>query len=178
MTNEILFEQVESEAQKKTAGALIREYLEWLNERLQREYGLSFEVEAMVTSDLEDGHKFHPPDGRFYLAVYQGQAAGVGCLKKLSPGVGEVQRMYVLPRFRGKGIGRAIIQKLIEEARAEGYRQLRLESLRFLEEAHRLYHSIGFKDTDPYADHSMTAYQAADQLGRYYGVVVFMAMEL
>ena len=63
--DEITFEQVESEKQKKGAGALIREYLEWLNDRLRREYGMEFDVEAMVKSDLSDAHKFYPPHIRF-----------------------------------------------------------------------------------------------------------------
>jgi hypothetical protein len=77
---EVTFEQVESEKQKKDAVSLIREYLEWLNDRLRREYGMEFDVEAMVKSDLSDTHKFYPPHGRFYIALYKNQIAGVGCL--------------------------------------------------------------------------------------------------
>jgi len=176
--NEIRFEPVESDEQKKQAGSLIQEYLEWLNERLQHEYGIGFDVEAMVTSDLTDAHKFHPPNGRFYLARYRDRIAGVGCLKKLAAGVAEVQRMYVPPAYRGLGIGRAIVNRLIDDARALGYVQLRLESLKFLEAAHRLYHSVGFHDTDPYGDNSMKSYQPAGQLDKYYSATVFMEMEL
>jgi GNAT superfamily N-acetyltransferase len=172
------FEQVESEEQKKKAGGLIREYLEWLNERLAREYGMEFDVEAMVKSDLSDTHKFHPPQGRFYLARYQYQIAGVGCLKRLEPSVGEVQRMYVAPTFRGKGIGRAIANQLIDDARAIGYKRLVLESLEFLDAAHSLYRSLGFHDIDPYVDNSMKSYQSAEQLDQYYSITVFMEMDL
>jgi hypothetical protein len=38
-----------------------------LNERLTQDYGMSFDADAMVHSDLADGQKFHPPDGRFDL---------------------------------------------------------------------------------------------------------------
>ena len=174
----IHFQQVVSNEQKEQAGALIREYLAWLNERLQHDYGIEFDIEAMVHSDLSDAAKFQPPDGRFYLVENNNQPAGVGCLKKLSSGVGEVQRMYVLPRFRGKGIGRAIINRLIEEARSIGYSQLKLESLQFLQAAHSLYRSVGFYEIDPYADNSMESYQAAEQLGKYYTITVFMEMNL
>ncbi|MCB9134114.1 MAG: GNAT family N-acetyltransferase [Anaerolineales bacterium] len=172
------FQQVENDIQKTQVGALIREYLEWLNGQLQRDYGIEFDIEAMVHSDLSDSHKFHPPDGRFYLVQYDGTAAGVGCLKKLSEGVAEVQRMYVLPAFRGKGIGQAIVERLIEDAQAIGYRQLKLESLQFLKAAHALYHSVGFHEIHPYADNSMEAYQAREQLGQYYTITVFMEMNL
>ena len=175
---EVRFQQVESRKQKEQAGALIREYLEWLNGRLQREYGIEFDVEAMVESDLSDPDKFHPPDGRFYLAQYDNTIAGVGSLKKLEEGVGEVQRMYVLPGFRGKGIGRAIVNRLIDDARSIGYRQLRLESLEFLEAAHSLYRSVGFHEIGPYADNSMRSYQEEENLDRYYSITVFMEMRV
>jgi GNAT superfamily N-acetyltransferase len=174
----VRFQQVESEEQKRQAGSLIREYLEWLNDRLMRAYGIEFDVEAMVQSDLSDPYKFYPPYGRFYLARYTDQPAGVGCLKRLETGVGEVQRMYVPPIYRGKGIGRAIANRLIDDARWMGYRKLRLESLQFLDAAHSLYRSVGFHVIEPYADNSMESYQPAEQLDQYYSITVFMEMDL
>jgi len=174
----VLFCQVESAEHKQQAGVLIREYLEWLNERVQSDYGIGFYVESMVTSDLSDSEKFHPPDGRFYLVRYKDEVAGVGCLKKLEKRVGEIQRMYVLPSFRGTGIGRALVNRLIEDARAIGYHRLKLESLEFLEAAHSLYRSVGFREIDPYADNSMKSYQDAENLGKYYSITVFMEMNL
>lgn len=175
---DIQFQQVESEEQKWQAGVIVREYLEWLNEHIQRDYGIEFDVEAMVRSDLLDAHKFHPPDGRFYLVYYRDQLAGVGCLKRLDQDAAEIQRMYVPPAFRGKGIGRAIVNRLIEDARSIGYRQLRLESLEFLDAAHSLYRSVGFHEIDPYVDNSMESYQTAEQLDKYYSITVFMELNL
>lgn len=174
----IQFYQVESEEQKALAGSLIGEYLAWLNARIQKDYGIVFDATAMVRSDLSDRHKFYPPHGRFYLAQYGDQTAGVGCLKRLEPDVAEIQRMYVLPAFRGKGIGRAIAERLVADARLLGYRQLKLESLEFLAAAHSLYRSLGFYEIDPYADNSMEAYQQAEQLDKYYAITVFMRMDL
>lgn len=175
---ELQFHQVESDEQKEHAAALIREYLEWLNEGIQRDYGLEFDVDAMIESDLSEPDKFHPPSGRFYLVQVGNNIAGMGCLKKLADGVGEIQRMYVPPRFRGKGIGRAIVNRLIDDARSIGYRQLKLESLEFLAAAHSLYRSVGFREIDPYVDNSMRSYQAAETLDRYYSITVFMEMNL
>ena len=86
--------------------------------------------------------------------------------------------MYVLPTYRGKGIGRAIINRLIDDARSIGYCLLRLESLKFLDAAHSLYRSVGFHEIDPYADNSMKSYQPAEQLDQYYSITVFMEMDL
>jgi GNAT superfamily N-acetyltransferase len=175
---EVEFEQVEDEEQKQEAGGLIRAYLEWLNERLRKDYGMAFEVEAMVQSDLSDPDKFHPPDGRFYLARVNQQPTGVGCLKRLDAHTGELQRMYVLSAARGKGIGRAIALRLIEEAKAIGYQRLRLESLEFLGAAHGLYRSLGFRQIEPYAHNSMEAYQRREQMDQYFTITVFMEMDL
>jgi len=174
----IQFLPVESEQRRRQAGALIREYLEWLNNRIRQEYAIEFDVEAMVQSDLLDQDKFHPPEGRFYLTCYQDEIAGVGCLKKLDEGVGEVQRMYVPPALRGKGIGRAIANRLIEDARSIGYKKLKLESLEFLKAAHSLYRSLGFREINPYDGNSMESYQAVEQLDKYYAITVFMEMDL
>ena len=175
---EITFQQVESDDDRQQAAVLIREYLEWLNEYIQRHYDLDFDIEAMLRSDLSNREKFYPPTGRFYLAYDDADLAGVGCLKKLEEGVGELQRMYVLPAWRGKGIGRAILKRLIDDARSLGYRRLRLESLEFLTAAHALYRSAGFHVIDPYADNSMKSYQAARNLDKYYTITVFMEMNL
>ena len=175
---EVIFLQVCTDEHKQQAGALIREYLEWLNQLVRRDYGIEFDVQAMVASDLSDPDKFHPPDGRFYLVMYDGEAAGVGCLKKLEAGVGEIQRMYVPPRLRGKGIGRAIVNRLIIDSRTIGYRRLKLESLEFLEAAHYLYRSVGFREIDRYAKNSMNSYQDAENLDKYYSITVFMELEL
>jgi GNAT superfamily N-acetyltransferase len=172
------FRQVESDEQREQAAALVREYLDWLNDRIRRDYGIEFDVEAMVRSDVSDRLKFHPPDGRFYLVRIGYETVGVGSLKKLEEGVGEVQRMYVPPAFRGKGIGRAIADRLIDDARSIGYRRLRLESLEFLDAAHSLYRSLGFREIEPYARNSMESYQAPEQLDRYHSITLFMEMDL
>src|SRR6185503_3167088 len=95
------------------------------------------EVEATggrieLRSDIEDRAKFYPPTGRFYLVRHDGRDIGVGCLKRLAQGVGEIQRMYIQPHVRGIGAGRALVQRLLRDAKELGYAKVRLESLRAL----------------------------------------------
>ena len=59
-----------------------------------------------------------------------------------------------------------------------GYRQLKFESLEFLDAAHSMYPSAGFHKIDPYADNSMKLYQPAEQLDEHYSITVFMEMDL
>jgi GNAT superfamily N-acetyltransferase len=132
----------------------------------------------MVRSDIDDSSKFYPPTGRFYLVHWAGGHVGVGCLKQLAAGVGEVQRMYVQPHARGVGAGRMLVERLLQDARLLGYMKVRLESLKALSAAHKLYRSVGFVDIDPYFENSMQAYQAPQTLGAYRNSAVFMEIDL
>src|ERR1700692_4853944 len=58
-----------------------------------------------------------PPEGRLLLADYDGQLAGCIALHKLEPGICEMKRLYLRPRFRGKGLGRALADRIIAGAR-------------------------------------------------------------
>lgn len=177
-TAAIEFIAVENDATRAAAGELITEYLTDIARLARENYGLEFDIGAMVQSDLDDRAKFYPPTARFYLLRHEGAYVGVGCLKQLGPGIGEIQRMYVRPHVRGVGAGRRLAERLIADARLLGYRTLRLESLKVLAPAHALYHSLGFADITAYADNSMEKYQAAEGMERYRQSVVFMELRL
>lgn len=169
---------VDDAATREAARQLIAEYLRWIASGAAASYGLSFDVDAMVTSDLEDPSKFYPPDGRFYVIRREDAYVGVGCLKRLTPSVAEIQRMYVQPHVRGVGAGRLLLQQLLSDARQIGYEAVRLESLKFLSAAHALYRSAGFVEITPYAENSMTKYQPGDTLDKYRSSAVFMELHL
>ena len=169
---------VDDQPAREAARALIAEYLRWIGESAAERYGLSFDVDAMVASDMDDRSKFFPPSGRFYVVRHAGGFVGVGCLKRLTPTVAEIQRMYVQPHVRGIGAGRRLLERLLADARAIGYEAVRLESLKFLSAAHALYKSAGFVEITLYAENSMKAYQPAETLDAYHGSAVFMELRL
>jgi GNAT superfamily N-acetyltransferase len=175
---QITLQAVESSEQRESACVLIAEYLHWVAGVARSTHGLSFDVDAMVRSDIDDTSKFYPPAGRLYLVCRDDQPVGVGALKRLSADVGEVQRMYVQPHARGLGGARVLVERLIQDAREMGFSRLRLESLKALSAAHSLYHSVGFVDIEPYADNSMRDYQAAEALQAYRQSAVFMELTL
>jgi GNAT superfamily N-acetyltransferase len=129
---------------------LFWEYLHWANARLNEEYGIDFDIATMIEGDMVDLAKFLPPGGRLLLARSEGQMAGIACMKKLTEDIGEIKRMYVRPAVRRQGIGRALVSRLLAEARAIGYRRIRLDSTRFMKDAHALYRSFGFHEIEPY----------------------------
>ena len=169
---------VETAQQREAARVLLVEYLRWVGDIARSSYGLSFDIEAMARSDIEDRSKFYPPTGRFYLVRHDGRDVGVGCLKRLAQGVGEIQRMYIQPHVRGIGAGRALVQRLLRDARELGYTRVRLESLRALAPAHTLYRSVGFVEVEPYVDNSMDAYQDPAMLEAYRKSAIFMELSL
>jgi GNAT superfamily N-acetyltransferase len=169
---------VHDSATRAAARSLIAEYLRWIANSAAANYGLSFDVGAMVASDLDDRTKFYPPDGRFYVVRHADAYIGVGCLKRLTPTVAEIQRMYVQPHVRGVGAGRRLVEQLLADARVIGYHVVRLESLKILAAAHALYRSVGFVEITPYAENSMKDYQAAQTMDTYRSSAVFMELRL
>ena len=86
----------------------------------------------------------------------QGELAGVGALKSLGDGGGELKSMRTDPRHLRKGVAAALLEHLIDEARRRGYRRLSLETGRgpAFEPALALYRSRGFTSGGPFADYA------------------------
>ena len=93
-----------------------------------------------------------PPRGGLWLASVDGALAGCVALRPIGGDVGEMKRLYVRPAFRGRHLGEALANHVIESARRAGYRVLKLDTLPSMREAQGLYERLGFVDTPPYND--------------------------
>jgi len=144
--------QAESDLDHAHVRNLFWEYLVWANAGLNEVFGINFDIEQMLENGMRKLIVFYPPQGRLLLAEGDDRVAGVACMHQIREGMGEVKRMYVRDEFRGQGIGRALLEELISEAREIGCTHLRLDSARFMHAAHKLYRSAGFKEIDPYPE--------------------------
>lgn len=144
--------QAESTRDMTHAEKLNWEYLEWINAMTLEELNVNVDIKSMHDQDMLNMYKFSQPYGRLLLSEYNSQIAGMGCLRKIQKKICEIKRMYVRPVYRGKGIGKALLDMLIDEAQSIGYRAVRLDSANFMTGAHPLYRAAGFTDIDPYPE--------------------------
>jgi putative acetyltransferase len=108
---------------------------------------------------------YAPPAGRLLLAWLDGECVGCVALRPLvgaccsvgvttlvtdCPDTAEVKRLYVPPRYRGRGVGRSLAGRVLSEAATAGYRRVCLDTLPSMKEAIELYESLGFVRVGPY----------------------------
>jgi ribosomal protein S18 acetylase RimI-like enzyme len=125
--------------------AIFREYAAWVGDEI---CFTSFE------SELANLPGRYAP---LLLAWEDNQIAACAALREFAPGIGEMKRLYVRPRYRGQGLGRALTERVIEESRAAGYKLLRLDTLPKMQTAIPLYRALGFKEIPRYGDNPASA---------------------
>jgi GNAT superfamily N-acetyltransferase len=91
-----------------------------------------------------------PPAGGLLIANYAQKTAGCAAFRRLDANACELHHVFVRNQFRGRKIGRLMLEQLIGMAREAGYQIMRLETTTFMTEAGALYASVGFKPSDPY----------------------------
>lgn len=129
------------------------------------------EIAAFLEEHIHDMRSVSPPgskhaldldglrkkDVTFWTAWEGEQLVGCCALKELSSTHGEVKSMRVAHDRRGQGIGAALVDHTIKEARRRGYERLSLETgaMPFFAPARRLYGRFGFERCGPFADYRL-----------------------
>ena len=125
---------------------------------------------ALITRHLDGMHESSPPESvhaldadglrhpaiTFWSAWVDGELAGIGALRQIDAERGELKSMRVDDRFLGLGVGRAILRRIVTEARARGMTSLWLETgaTEDFVPAQRLYASEGFVPCGPFAGYA------------------------
>ncbi|KUF10457.1 hypothetical protein AVJ23_11240 [Pseudoponticoccus marisrubri] len=98
---------------------------------------------------------FLPPRGRICIGVApDGRWLGCGTLSALPGARGELKRLFVRPEARGTGLGRALVERRLDEARAMGLKTILVDTLRHTAAMQALYRSLGFREIDRYPESS------------------------
>ncbi|MCK0137750.1 GNAT family N-acetyltransferase [Aliiroseovarius sp. F47248L] len=129
-------------------------------ENIQKKYDPN-KIDDLVTGFAQIHAR---PHGDLLIAYQDGKAVGCGMMRRMEESVAEIQRVFVTHEARGLGAGELLTLALMEQARKDGHKIVRLDTGRALVEASGLYEKLGFKERTPY--HQETPY--LDHLIRYY----------
>lgn len=128
--------------QSPDARRLLADYLDDLERRLDG-WARAGYVDAASDELL-------PPAGALLLGYEDGEAVACGAVHVIAPGIAEVKRMFVAPRVRGRGLGRALLDALERTAIELGCNVARLDSTEPLAEAMAFYRSVGYVEIGDY----------------------------
>lgn len=167
----IAIQQATTEQQFAEVRRLMRAFVAWHRERHRKEIDLVdryFDAAAFDRELATLPGKYAPPSGRLLLASVEDRPAGTVALRDLGDGTCEMKRMFVDPEFHGRGVGIALAESIIREAKSAGYALMRLDTGSRQREAQGLYRRLGFQTVQPY-------YELPDHLKSW---LVFMELKL
>ncbi|MHC4218773.1 MAG: GNAT family N-acetyltransferase [Planctomycetota bacterium] len=124
------------------ARTLLEEYAASLDFALDFQ-GFAEEIENLTRD-------YGAPDGCLLLAPHEGDAVGCVAFRRIDDGICEMKRLYVRPEHRALGLGRTLVEGIIEHARQQAYQRMRLDTVPSMEAARALYASYGFRAIEPY----------------------------
>lgn len=134
--------EAQSAADIQQVKALFQEYQQFL--------GLELDFQGFAQELAALPGKYAKPAGNLYLAYQEDKVAGCIAFYPFDDGICELKRLFVRPAFAGYGIGKALMLRALQDASSAGYRFARLDSLRRLKSAGKLYPTLGFYEIEPY----------------------------
>lgn len=118
----------------------------------QLEVDLCFQNFEAELADLPG--EYGQPGGALLLALVDGEVAGCCGLRALDsvnyPNAAEMKRLFVRKAFRRFGLGRQLVEAVLDAARMADYHSVLLDTLDDMESARALYAELGFEDIPPY----------------------------
>ncbi len=110
------------------------------------EYGLTEDTSDTDSDLLDIEQSYHTPGGMFdVLVTDEGEIIACVGLYVMREGCCELRKMYLEPAWRGRGLGRRLLDHALARARGLGFNRVELETAGVLKEAITLYESYGFQ---------------------------------
>lgn len=135
---------------------LNEEYLTGIEGEMQKRYNidlvllLGISVGKYVEKSLEEFSSYLPPEGIYYVIQKNSSIIGMGALRTLKKGIGEIKRMYIKPKYRRNGYGKKMLELLLEKGKEIGFSSIRLDTGKFMSAAHQVYRLAGFQERGQY----------------------------
>lgn len=147
-------EMISAVEMRSRLAPLFEAYQQWL---IQNEPELQIVLNGQGYDDeLEHlPEKYGSPEGAIYILVVDGEDIGCIALRKIDDMVCEVKRVFLQMAYRGKGLGRLMMEQVIDDARQAGYREMVLDTLPIMTGACGLYDRMGFVPTEKYNDNPL-----------------------
>jgi putative acetyltransferase len=122
----------------------------------------SYETQGLLT-DIENSQTHYFDRNGTFLVLLDGErVVGMGGIRPLDESIAELKRMWFLPEYRGRGLGRRLAEELLQFARSAGYTYVRLDTARNQPQALRLYQRLGFHEIPRYNDSSCDVFMELD----------------
>ncbi|MXQ08287.1 GNAT family N-acetyltransferase [Alphaproteobacteria bacterium GH1-50] len=139
----------EADVPMAEAKALLLDHARFMHGRMVGAGGPDFDIHAHLDAFWSNFGAVLPPNGSYYLAFDpSGKVVGTGALKRLSPTTGEMKHLYVRPEMRRSGLGQALVEARIRDAREMGLTELVADTFSANHEQPALYDKMGFERLD------------------------------
>ena len=115
---------------------------------------LSFQNFDEEISDLEK--KYLPPEGRLLCAEIDGKIIGCVAYHKHNSERCEMKRLFVRENYREHHAGKKLVEEILKFAKADGFKEIVLDTITPLKSAIALYKKFGFVETEPYYSNPMS----------------------
>ncbi|MHA2209509.1 MAG: GNAT family N-acetyltransferase [Candidatus Thorarchaeota archaeon] len=130
-------------------------FVRWSHEQILAHHGVDMsegtgDAREYMESMVDELAALKPPKGFVLVLEDEKKLAGMGLIKTIGEGIGEVKRMFIRPSYRGRGYGKELMQMLVTRAEELNYSTLRLETADFMPAALNIYRSAGFKERGEY----------------------------
>jgi ribosomal protein S18 acetylase RimI-like enzyme len=142
MKQNFIYKKIETEEEIAEAGKLIVEYTQRLN------YDLCFQhIDEELACFPE---KYKEPEGAFFIAKADNRVVGCVGMRQIEERTCDMKRLFITDKYKGLGVGKILVERILEEAKLKNYKRMRLDTLDTMEAALNIYYKNGFYRIEPY----------------------------